>query len=367
MEYRTLPHDSETKINPIGMGTSMAEDMTSEELENLFNKAIDSGINYIDLAGGHGRLFGALGKAMKGRREKVYVQGHFGADYSKGDYAWTLNLGNVKKGVEWMLEQLQTDYIDFGMIRCLDETKDLDTYIKNGVLDYLLDMKKKGVVRHIGLSSHTPELVEKALELGILDVVMFSINPLYDHEIGDFANGSYESRQVLYKKLKAAGVDITVMKPYAGGALLDEKKSPFGQALTPAQCLQYALDRDGVLCVLPGYHCEKDMREALAVPDLDQDEKDYTTIPNLNPRTEPSCVYCRHCHPCPAGLDIALINKYYDLAKLGDEIAADHYSHLDRKAEYCIHCGHCTSRCPFHVDQMARMDEIREYFANRAE
>lgn len=77
---------------------------------------------------------------------------------------------------------------------------------------------------------------------------------------------------------------------------------------------------------------------------------------------EGRCVYCSHCHQCPKGLDIAMINKYYDLAKAGDQLARDHYRKLELHAGDCIRCGHCSHRCPFHVDQMTRMEEIREYF-----
>ncbi len=69
-----------------------------------------------------------------------------------------------------------------------------------------------------------------------------------------------------------------------------------------------------------------------------------------------------HCHPCPAGLDIGLINKYYDLARLGDFLAKEHYLTLEKKASDCIKCGHCDSRCPFHVAQSQQMTEIMEYF-----
>ena len=78
--------------------------------------------------------------------------------------------------------------------------------------------------------------------------------------------------------------------------------------------------------------------------------------------TKGTCVYCKHCHPCPAGLDIGLINKYYDLSRLGDVLAKEHYLTLEKAASDCLQCGHCNSRCPFSVAQMARMDEIQAYF-----
>ena len=62
------------------------------------------------------------------------------------------------------------------------------------------------------------------------------------------------------------------------------------------------------------------------------------------------------------GLDIALINKYYDLAQLGDKLAKEHYLTLEKTAGDCIGCGHCDSRCPFHVAQSERMQSIRAYF-----
>ena len=75
-----------------------------------------------------------------------------------------------------------------------------------------------------------------------------------------------------------------------------------------------------------------------------------------------TCVYCNHCQPCPAGLDVGLINKYYDLARSGDMLAKSHYKNLSVKGDACIGCGHCSRRCPFHVDQAARMQEITAYF-----
>ena len=97
--------------------------------------------------------------------------------------------------------------------------------------------------------------------------------------------------------------------------------------------------------------------------DLKAQERDYSVIGSFTPKdTKGTCVYCKHCHPCPAGLDIGLINKYYDLSRLGDVLAKEHYLTLEKTASDCLQCGHCNSRCPFSVDQMARMEEIQKYF-----
>ena len=97
--------------------------------------------------------------------------------------------------------------------------------------------------------------------------------------------------------------------------------------------------------------------------DLKAQERDYSVIAALTPKdTKGTCVYCKHCHPCPAGLDIGLINKYYDLSRLGDGLAREHYLTLEKQAGDCVGCGHCDGRCPFHVAQSSRMQEILSYF-----
>ena len=97
-----------------------------------------------------------------------------------------------------------------------------------------------------------------------------------------------------------------------------------------------------------------------------EEEKDYSVIGSFTADTiTGTCVYCNHCQPCPAGIDIGLVNKYYDLALAGDEIAANHYTKLSVNATSCLHCGHCESRCPFAVKQESRMEEIAMYFADR--
>ena len=137
----------------------------------------------------------------------------------------------------------------------------------------------------------------------------------------------------------------------------------FGRALTKNQCIQYALDKPGVINVLPGFRTKQDLIDVLSYLNASEEERDYSILGNFTPTEAVGrCVYCNHCHPCPKGLDIAMINKYYDLAKSGDELARDHYRKLEFHASDCIHCGHCNKRCPFHVDQMDRMNTIQTYF-----
>ncbi|MEE0771726.1 MAG: aldo/keto reductase [Anaerovoracaceae bacterium] len=362
MEYRKLP-GSDEKISIIGMGSSVIGEQAERDIIETVQFAMDSGINYFDMAGGHASIFSAYGRALQGCRKDAMLQIHFGADYVSGEYGWSTDLDTVRRSVHWQLEKLKTDYIDFGFIHCIDEEADLASYEENGVLAFLMDMKRQGVVKHIGLSTHSPGIANMILDRNILDIMMFSINPMYDYGQGDYAIGSDDERQRLYRRCEKEGVGISVMKPFNGGQLLDARQSPFHRALTPAQCIQYALDKPGVLTVLGGPANINQLKDILSYLDADEEQRDYSIISTLTPdESVGKCVYCKHCHPCPANLDIGLINKYYDLAMQGDTLAREHYLTLERTASDCTECGHCDSRCPFKVMQTERMKEIKNYF-----
>ncbi|HIV68235.1 MAG TPA: aldo/keto reductase [Candidatus Butyricicoccus stercorigallinarum] len=362
MEYRIHPKTGDA-ISVIGIGSGPVSEAPEKEAVAALTYAQAHGVNFVDFATAGAESFRRAGLAFAPVRSEMLYQVHFGANYESGEYGWTTDLETVKRQVDWQLKQLNADYIDFGFIHCLDSAGDWAEYQENGVLDYLLDMKKRGVVRHIGLSSHAPELAQSVLDTGLVEQLMFSINPAYDYQHGEFARGSAGERMALYRRCEAEGVGISVMKPYSGGQLLDARTSPFGKALTPVQCIQYALDKPGVLTVLPGVRNLSDVKQALAWLDAAPEERDYSVLGTFTPRDVTGvCVYCNHCHPCPAGLNIAAINKYYDLAKIGDSMAADHYAKLEKHASDCVGCGHCDRRCPFQVAQSGRMKEIAAYF-----
>ena len=236
-----------------------------------------------------------------------------------------------------------------------------------GLVDYLQTLKREGTLRHIGFSSHTPSVANRILDMGIADMMMFSINPAYDFEKGDeYGVGSVGERFTLFCRCEREGVGISVMKPFFAGQLLSREQSPFGVALSHAQCLRYALDRPGVLTAVPGVQTMAHLDTLLDFLHATEEECDYSVIGGFTADTVTgTCVYCNHCHPCPAGIDIGLVNKYYDLALAGDALAVGHYAKLSVNAEACLSCGHCESRCPFSVKQEARMREIAAYFDGR--
>jgi len=368
MEYRQLPHGAaHEKISVLGLGLGGIGITPADEIESIIRKAIDNGINFFDLCTA-GATYAPFGRAIKGRREKVFLQVHFGAVYDEnGEYGWCRDFKTIRETFLWELETLGTDYVDFGFLHCVDTDEDFEKMVQIGVLDYIKELKEKGIVRHIGFSSHTPSVSNRILDTGLIDMMMFSINPAYDFEKGDeYGIGCVSERFALFQRCQKEGVGISVMKPFFAGQLLRADQSPFGVALTHTQCLQYAIDRPGVLSVVPGVLTMEHLDQLLAYLSATEAEKDYSVIGSFTADTITGiCVYCSHCLPCPAGIDIGLVNKYYDLALAGDAVAANHYTKLSVQADACLRCGHCESRCPFSVRQEHRMAQIHQYFSRK--
>ena len=221
---------------------------------------------------------------------------------------------------------------------------------------------------------------KKAVELGIVEMMLFSINPAFDllpasEDLNEYFKETYAEqlsgiaaeREELYRICEREGVGITVMKGYAGGRLFQAETSPFGVALTPVQCLHYALTRPAVASVMAGFDTPEHVDAAVAYETATEEEKDYASVLASAPEHAYSgqCTYCGHCAPCPVRIDIAMVNKLYDLAAMQEEVPATvkaHYEQLSANAGDCVQCGGCESRCPFGVRIVDRMKKTRELF-----
>ena len=380
MKYRELGNTG-IMVSEIGMGCEGFGESNCAMTRKLFDLAEERGVNYFDLYTSNPAIRRAVGEAMKGRREKFIVQSHICSVWQDGQYKRTRKISEVKAGFAEMLELLQTDYIDVGMIHYCDALSDWEEIVSGGVLDYARQLKKEGKIRHIGLSSHNPQVALKAVESGAIEVLMFSVNPCYDLQPANedveelWAAKNYSGtltnmdpeRQRLYETCQRLGVGITVMKCFGGGDLLDAKLSPAGAALTVNQCIHYALTRPGVAVVLAGAHSIEQLRTSLAYEEASEAEKDYAEAFASFPKISWTghCMYCSHCAPCPQKIDVAYVTKFLNLTVAQGEIpetVREHYKSLEHHAGECIKCGVCETRCPFGVKVRENMEKAKSVF-----
>lgn len=380
MNYRKLGNTG-LFVSEIGLGGEWLERHNAQEVKAVVDACRDMGVNIIDCFMSEPNVRTNIGNAILHDREKWIIQGHIGSAWRDGQYVRTRDLEECRAAFADLLARFQTDYMDLGMIHFVDRVDDWQVVVNEGLMDYAKELKASGAIRHIGLSTHNPTIARMAVEQGDVEVILFSLNPAYDllpptEDIEEYFVDEYDAslsgidpeRAELYRLCEQKGVALTVMKGYAGGRLLDQGRSPFGVALTPVQCLHYALTRPAVASVLIGFDNPDQIPAAMAYENATDADKDYATVLANAPKHayKGQCTYCGHCKPCPMDIDIAMVNKLYDLATMQEGVPASvsaHYADLSAHADACIGCGACEERCPFEVPVVARMQAAAELFS----
>ena len=380
MRYRTLGRTG-LRVSEVGLGGEWFKGLTVEQSIRIIDQVQACGMNYMDIFMPEPEIRDLFGQALAGRREQFLIQGHLCAACENGQYVRTRDREKTRRSFEDLLTRLRTDYIDIGMLHYVDSMEDYQAVFETELINDALALRKAGVIRFLGMSSHNPLVALRAVESGLIDVLMFSINPAYDLErpetelnelfvflgMDPQAMTIDETRQRLYTACEASGVAITVMKALGAGTLLRAESSPFGRAMTVPQCVRYALDRSGVRVVLIGCRSPEEVLEASRYDQADPEELDYSTVLTAPEgfRATGRCMYCNHCLPCPAGIDIGTVTKFLDMAeqqKMVPDTVGQHYWALNATAEDCLNCGRCEQNCPFKVPVRKKMERAQEIF-----
>lgn len=379
MKYRKLGTTG-LEVSEIGLGAEWLERHNEKEVKEIIDCCESYGINILDCWMSEPNVRTNIGKAIRGKRERWIIQGHIGSTWQNGQYVRTRDLAKVEEAFSDLLTRLGTDYIDLGMIHFVDEETEFHKIMEGEFLAYVKEKKKQGIIHHIGMSTHNPKVAKLAALSGVVEIILFSINPAFDllpasedlntyfaDSYAEDLNGIDPERAELYQVCEQHGIGITVMKGYAGGRLFSPQTSPFGVALTPVQCIHYALTRPGVASILAGYDSTEHVTQAVAYETATSKEKDYASVLAHAPHHAYTgqCTYCGHCAPCPAGIDVAMVNKLYDLATMQEEVPSTikaHYESLSAGAKDCIACGGCEVRCPFDVPVVERMKRATVLF-----
>jgi len=379
MEYRQLGK-TELKVSTIGLGCEYFDvaKVPFSETEKTINYALDNGINIFDVFMPGREIREDIKNALGNRRSEAIIQGHIGSTDVNLQYDISRDMPTVKKYFEDMLRIFGR--IEIGMLFFIDSEDDYKSVFETEFITYAQKLKQQGDIGHIGFSSHNPITAIKVVETGVVETMLFSINPAFDlmpedenifnHLQNGFNRerflGIDPTRAALYNLCEQKGIGITVMKPLGSGKLISPEHTPFEKPLTIGQCLQYALDRPGVASILPGCKSVEELQGVLNYFTLSEEEKDYSQI-LMNKNFKGACVYCNHCQPCPMTIDIAAVNKYLDIAKLDPKnippSVISHYQNLKYRGEHCIECGHCEHNCPFDVPVISNMQEADHLLA----
>ena len=338
----------------------------------LWSRYLEAGGNYFDTAYMYhdGESEVALGEFLSSRPRSSY----FLVDKMPVWMAKTEE--GVKRVFEEQLERTKAEYFDFYLMHALGRGN-WDLAQKIRALDFLLEKKKEGRIRHLGFSFHDdPEAMDPILEAYDWELAMIQLN------YQDWTR--YRSKEQ-YEKLVAKGIDVAVMEPLRGGALArlnDPAKAVLRQAdpdASPASwAFRWVASLPAVKVVNSGMGRESDLEDNLRtfspLRELDDAERGAiaAALAAFQRTQAVPCTACRYCMPCPLGVSIpeifALWNAYKAEGNKRRFVAG--YGNLpdEARASSCVRCMRCTKHCP---QQIAIPDELAkiaaEYDALKAE
>ena len=319
------------KIKRVGFGGIPIQRITQEDTNLVIDELEKNGINFIDTARGYTVSEEYIGNSLVGRRQKFYIA----TKSMSRDYE------GMKKDIEISLKNLKTDYIDLYQLHNVKIEEYETIFNEDKAFRALLEAQKEGKIKYIGITSHSIETIEKAIEDGKFDTIQFPYNIVEDQ--ADEA----------FKKAHEKGIGIIVMKPLAGGALDDATLA-----------IKYILSKGYIDVAIPGMDSIKQVKENVDVlNNLDLTEEDKEKIDNIRATLGGKfCRRCEYCLPCPLGVNIPqnfLLEGYYTRYNL-KEWSKERYDSLEGKASKCIACGKCETKCPYELPIIEMLKNVCE-------
>lgn len=317
-----------------GFGALPIQRVSDDEAVRILQKAYDGGVTFFDTARFYTDSEHKLGLAFKGMRDKVIIATKTAA--KNADEFW--------KDIRTSLDNLQTDYIDIYQFHnpsfC---PKPGDG---TGLYEAMLEAKQNGMIKHIGITNHRLKVAHEAIDSGLYETLQFPFCYLASDEDIE-----------LVTKCKQADMGFIAMKALSGGLITDSRAAYAFEAefdnVLPIWGVQRESELDEFLSYVTNPPAMTDDIRALIDNDRNQLQGDF-------------CRGCGYCMPCPAGIEInncarmsLLLRRSPSELQLTPEVQAKMM-----KIEDCMHCGHCRSMCPYHLDTPALLAKNLEDYKN---
>lgn len=320
MEYVTLGKTG-MKISRLGFGGIPIQRIDAEAAGKLLEAVRTAGINYIDTARGYTVSEELIGQAIEGHRDEFIL----------ATKTMARDREAMAKDINTSLKNLRTDYIDLYQVHNPNLQQLEQVCAPGGALEALMEAKEQGKIRHLGLTAHSLEVFEKALDLPWVETIMFPYNLVETQG------------EALMAKAAEKNIAVIAMKPLAGGAIEDGRLA-----------MRFIRQNPNVTVLIPGMYCPDEVKQNMeAVSDtspLSDEEK--ARIEEVRQQLGTNfCRRCNYCAPCTVGIGIPnvfLFQGYLRRYGLGDW-ARDRYNAMAVKASACVECGACEERCPYHL------------------
>lgn len=343
------------KVSRIGFGGGALKPCSEEDVFELVESALTRGINIIDIDK-------TIDEALVGRALKRLPD-----ELSDGMIIAAKSMAagedEMMRDVEESLRKLGKKSIEIYQLHLVDDLDDFGSRL-SGAYRALEKCREGGKIRFIGLSSHSSDVLEEAVQSGKFDTLMFSYNLGHtDHE-------------PLIEQCREKGIGIIAKKVLGGGFLVDPKyvgdtPKKGAEMMTAENAIKFALSNDRIDCVLIGMNRLHEVEIAASYGDADwvmsQQEKDELNSFVDSFLGKDYCRTCKYCVPCPEepGLQIDYILRLWGVYKKYGykRQSLRFYNELLYQADRCNGCGVCEEKCPYHIPIIERLKEAHETYS----
>ena len=314
-------------VNKNGFGALPVQRVSRQEAVKLIRRAYDGGIRFFDTARAYSDSEEKLGEALEGIRDQVYIATKTMAQ--NGEDFW--------KDLETSLKNLRTDHIDIYQFHnpafC---PKPGDG---TGLYEAMVEAKKQGKIRHIGITNHRLAVAKEAIESGLYETMQFP-----------FCYLATEKDIEIVDMCREHNMGFIAMKALSGGLIRDSAAAYAWLAQYPEVLPIWGVQRESELKEFLSYvnnpPALDETRQALIRADRAQLQGSF-------------CRGCGYCMPCPVGIQIndcarmsLMIRRAPQAAQLTPEMQAEM-----AKIEDCLHCGQCAAKCPYGLDTPKLLEE----------
>ena len=333
MQFRELGRTG-LKISAMGFGGIPIQRIDADGTKVLMHKLKDAGVNYIDTARGYTVSEEYLGYALEGIRQHFILATKSMARDKEG----------MAKDIDISLKNLRTDYIELYQVHN-PGAADLDKVLApGGALEALMEARQAGKIGHIGITLHSLELFEKALELPWVETIMFPYNIVETQA------------EALIAKCAEKNIGFVAMKPLAGGAIEDG-----------ALAMRFIAANPNVTVIIPGMADPAELDQNISAMNDESALRPEELAAMQKIREELGTNFCRrcnYCQPCTAGINISgsfLFEGYYNRYGLQDW-AKGRYLAMAKTASDCVDCGVCEERCPYNLPIRQMLKKVADVF-----
>lgn len=333
MEYITLGRTG-LRISRLGFGGIPIQRIDGEKAKELLEAVRGAGINFIDTARGYTVSEELIGAAIEGHRDEFVL----------ATKSMARDKASMAKDIEISLKNLRTDHIDLYQIHNCPPNQLEQVCSEEGALAALLEAKAAGKIGHIGITAHSAETFEKALELDWVETIMFPYSIVETQG------------EELMAKAKEKNIGFIDMKPMAGGAIED-----------PGLAIRYICANANVSVVIPGMYSVEEVAQNAAAAENTAPftAEEIAAIEKI--RSELGTTFCRrcgYCAPCSVGINIPNMFVFHGyLSRYGlQDWAKDRYAAMPAKAGNCVECGICETRCPYQLPIRSMLKKVAEDF-----